>query len=237
MRVFVISLLPFLLIELFREQFYSVMDSLYYLAFHNLTEFFSIVVSFSIFGITWYSYEQSQNQHSLFLGTIFLGMGLMDLMHVLGYSGMPAFITANSPLKSTQYWTAARLYMATGFLTSAYIYPGSRCIFLSKTTLFSINLLVPALVFCAVTYFPQQLPVTIIVCMRSLWHCRNNRMMFFKRLFLVVLNWCTSNTYGQANTQDKQGCDSCANDRIACQFHQFKFEHIFRLYPRLFLLF
>ncbi len=162
MRVFVISLLPFLLIELFREQFYSVMDSLYYLAFHNLTEFFSIVVSFSIFGITWYSYEQSQNQHSLFLGTIFLGMGLMDLMHVLGYSGMPAFITANSPLKSTQYWTAARLYMATGFLTSAYIYPGSRCIFLSKTTLFSINLLVPALVFCAVTYFPQQLPVTII---------------------------------------------------------------------------
>ena len=160
--VFIASLLPFLLVELFRAQLYSVMPISRYLVFHNITEFFSIVVSFSIFGIGWFAYEQSQNRHSLFLGSIFLGIGLLDFMHTLGYAGMPAFITDNSPVKSTQFWIAARLYMGMTFLLSAFIYPDKRCVCICKPVLLAINLITPMLIFCAVTFFPESVPVTII---------------------------------------------------------------------------
>lgn len=92
-----------------------ILDVPSYLVFHNVAEFFSVMVSLSIFWVAWYSHEQSSDRHSLFLGTIFLGIGLLDFMHTLGYSGMPAFITQNSPLKSTQYWIAARLFVRTPY--------------------------------------------------------------------------------------------------------------------------
>ena len=53
------------------------------------------------------------------LAAAFLAIGLMDFMHTLGYSGMPAFITPNSANKSTQYWIAVRLFSASAFLASA----------------------------------------------------------------------------------------------------------------------
>ena len=42
------SVLPFMLVELFPAQFYLVMDVPSYLVFHNITEFFSVMVSLSI---------------------------------------------------------------------------------------------------------------------------------------------------------------------------------------------
>jgi signal transduction histidine kinase/DNA-binding response OmpR family regulator len=160
--VFIGSLLPFVLIEVFRGQFYAVMDINTYLLFHNIAEFFSIMVSFSIFGVGWYTYDQSQDKHALFLGTIFLGIGLLDFMHTLGYAGMPPFITPNSAVKSTQYWLAARFFMSVSFLASAYIYPHNQQQWLSKQTLMTANLMIPTIVFIAVTFFPEHLPLTII---------------------------------------------------------------------------
>jgi signal transduction histidine kinase/DNA-binding response OmpR family regulator len=138
------------------------MDVVSYLVFHNISEFFSIMVSFSIFGIGWYGYEHSQNRHNLFLGTIFLAIGLLDFFHTLGYAGMPDLITPNSAVKSTQFWLAARLYMAGTFLLSAFVYPARHNLCLSKAVLLSVNLTIPALVFIAVIFFPEQIPVTMI---------------------------------------------------------------------------
>ncbi len=161
-RVFTVSLLPFLLVEVFHGQLYWVMDVASYLVFHNIAEFFSIIVSFSIFGVGWYAYDQSQDRHALFLSVFFLGIGLLDIMHTLGYAGMPAFVTLNSPTKSTQYWIAARLFMAIAFLSSAWVYPASDRPWLSKTILMAVNLIIPALVFTMITFFPEHVPATII---------------------------------------------------------------------------
>jgi len=54
-----------------------------------ISELFSVFVALSIFGITWYAYNKSRDNHSLFLGTTFLITGFLILFHLLSYPFMP----------------------------------------------------------------------------------------------------------------------------------------------------
>ena len=56
---FVLSTLPFLPVELFPSWLYITIDIAAYLVFHNIAEFFSVMVSLSIFGVGWYTYDKS----------------------------------------------------------------------------------------------------------------------------------------------------------------------------------
>ncbi len=188
--VFVTSLLPFLLVALFHEQLYGVMDITSYLVFHNFAEFFSVIVSFSIFGVGWYTYDQSQNRHALFLSTIFFAIGLMDFCHALGYGGMPAFVTPNALTKGSQYWVAARMFMAITFLASAYIYPKSNNLCLSKTVLIVVNIAVPILVFTGITFFPNDVPVTFIEGVGLTSFKKNSEYLIIALLCMcIVVYW------------------------------------------------
>lgn len=77
--VVLLSLLPFAAVALFPSLLYRIMDAASYLVFHNISEFFSIMVSFSIFGVGWFTFEQSINRHALFLSCAFLAIGLEEL--------------------------------------------------------------------------------------------------------------------------------------------------------------
>ncbi len=160
--VFIASLLPFLVVETFHHWLYHVMDISGFLVFHNFAEFFSVMVSLSIFGVGWFTYEQSEDRHVLFLSATFLAVGLMDFMHALGYAGMPPFITPNSVTKASQYWIAARLFDASAFLASAFIYPDRPQRWLSKRALMVAAFAIPALIFTGVTFFPEYVPTTFI---------------------------------------------------------------------------
>src|SRR3972149_2240171 len=61
-----------------------------------VSDFFPIFVSFSIFALTWYSYSKSKDNHALFMGFIFLVIGLIDFVHMLSLPFMPDLITPNS---------------------------------------------------------------------------------------------------------------------------------------------
>lgn len=156
------SIIPFLVVELFKQQLYVVMDVSQYLVFHNMTEFFSIMVSLSIFGLGWYAYDQNRNRHSLFLSVAFLAIGLIDMMHTLGYAGMPPLITFNDSNKPTQFWIAARFFAAVTFLFSGFIDSRSAGRLLSKAALITAVLTITIVVFVAVTFFPGYLPITFI---------------------------------------------------------------------------
>jgi PAS domain S-box-containing protein len=160
--VFLASSLPFLLVVLFPARFHGVMDSSSYLVFHNSAEFFSVMVSLSVFGVGWYAYDQSKDRHALFLGTAFLAIGLIDVMHALGNAAMPAFVTANSTNKSTQYWVSARLLEASALLVSASVYPDQPRRWLRKRNLLTAAFAVSGLVFTGVTFFPSSLPATFV---------------------------------------------------------------------------
>lgn len=160
--VFIIALLPFLTIEVFRPQLYGVMGPAAYLVYHNLVEMLSVVACLSIFGVGWFTFEQSNDRHALFLSGSFLAIGITDFMHMLSYTGMPAFVTPNSPNKSMQIWIAVRFFTASAFLVSAYINAARSWRWLTKPFLLTIALVFPLLVFTGVTFLPSSLPLTFI---------------------------------------------------------------------------
>lgn len=158
----VLSALPLLALEMFPGQLKFVMQPASYLVFHNIAEFFSVMVSFSMFGLIWYTYDQSKDRHSLFLGTAFLGVGIMDFMHTLSMTAMPSFITPNLPNKSVQFWVAVRLFQAVAFLASAYVYAERPSRWVTKRLLLALTLLVSSLVFIGIIYFPTRLPTMFV---------------------------------------------------------------------------
>jgi PAS domain S-box-containing protein len=159
---FILSALPLVIVEMFPGQLKFVMDAASYLVFHNIAEFFSIMVSLSMFGVGWFTYDQSQDRHALFLGTAFLAIGLMDFMHTMGMPAMPDFVTANLPNKSVQFWVAVRLFQGAVFLASAYVYAERPSLWLTKKVLITSALLVSLVVFTGITFFPTYMPTTFV---------------------------------------------------------------------------
>ncbi|TRW91209.1 MASE3 domain-containing protein [Candidatus Methylobacter oryzae] len=156
------SALPFLLVELFPSYFYWVMDITSYLVFHNLAEFFSVMVSLSIFGVGWFSYNQSRDYHALLLSTAFLVVGLVDSMHTLSYVGMPEFFTPNSADKASRFWVLVRMFSASVFLASAFIRIKTTSRRLPRMLLLAIALAISALAFTIVIFFPEYMPAAFV---------------------------------------------------------------------------
>ncbi|UFS71468.1 GAF domain-containing protein [Geomonas sp. RF6] len=159
---FVACLLPFLMVQLLPSQLDRVMEKSSYLVFHNIAEFFSIMVSLCVFSVGWYTYDQSKDQRSLLLGGAFLLVGLLDFMHTLSNAAMPPFITANSTNKSTQFWIAARGVDASVFLLSAFVNPKKPIRSVSCSTVITAALALAGIIFTAVIFYPEYLPATAI---------------------------------------------------------------------------
>lgn len=129
---------------------------------HLLTELFTVFVSFSIFAMTWYTYNRNKDNHALFMGAAFLLIGLIDLFHTLSYPFMPDFITPNLPEKSAIFWNVARLVSATLFLASAFIFKDTFPKFINKPVLFTFAIVL-SLVFLTlglsgtllILYYPE----------------------------------------------------------------------------------
>lgn len=113
-----------------------------------LSDFFSVFISFSIFGMTWYAYSKSRDNHSLFLGAAFLVIGFVRLYHMLSYPSMPDFITPNSLQKTGTFLYEAHLIAAVLFLLSVFIYKETYPKLINRFTLpgFAIALSVISLI-------------------------------------------------------------------------------------------
>ena len=79
-----------------------------YLLFHCLAEFFAIVVAFSLFLLIWSGRKYIKNSSLVFLGSAYLFVGLIDLLHTLAYKGMGVFPDIADANHATQLWIAAR---------------------------------------------------------------------------------------------------------------------------------
>ena len=86
-----------------------------YLLFHGIAEVFSSVVAFMIFILAWHTRRLMDNDYLLFLGIAFLFIGVLDLIHMLAYSGMGVFKGYGTDL-ATQLWIATRYMEAFSLL-------------------------------------------------------------------------------------------------------------------------
>ncbi len=78
-----------------------------YLLFHNLVEFFTIIIGCGIFIVTWNSRRLLDNHYLLFLGIAYLFISILELFHSLAFEGMNIFHHKGSNI-ATQLWISAR---------------------------------------------------------------------------------------------------------------------------------
>ncbi|GAB2175488.1 MASE3 domain-containing protein [Dongia sp. agr-C8] len=94
-------------------------DSHQYLQVHTFLEFFAVGVSVLIAGIGWNAMQDTRSADLTLMATGFLAVGLLDLGHLLSYSGMPDLVTPAGPEKAISFWLAARFACAATLLIVA----------------------------------------------------------------------------------------------------------------------
>lgn len=109
----VIIYILLLLVSLYLTSFYD------YLLFHTLAEFFSIAIAFTVFILTWNSRQYMSTSYFTSIGISYLFIGLLDLLHTLGYKGMGIF--KDYDYYANQLWIAAR-YMESLTLLGAFVF-------------------------------------------------------------------------------------------------------------------
>ncbi|MCV2368221.1 MASE3 domain-containing protein [Roseateles oligotrophus] len=87
---------------------------------HTMLETAAICVAGLVFATAWNAYSAGRASGNLFLlACAFLGVGLLDLAHMLSYAGMPDFVTPNGAEKAINFWLAARSMAALALLAVA----------------------------------------------------------------------------------------------------------------------
>jgi diguanylate cyclase (GGDEF)-like protein/PAS domain S-box-containing protein len=94
--------------------------SAHYLLFHTMAELFAIVVSFSIFMLTWVGHRYLTNGYLVVLGAAYCAIGLVDIFHTLTFRGMNLFPDV-SPNYTTQFWLVARFMEALALLCAPFV--------------------------------------------------------------------------------------------------------------------
>jgi len=95
------------------------LNSAPYVFWHTVIEVFAVLVAMMIF-ITGYRAILSPRKGAVvWLGIAFFGVGLLDLLHMMSFVGMPDAMTPNSPQKFIAFWLAARPLAAVAILVHA----------------------------------------------------------------------------------------------------------------------
>jgi len=90
-----------------------------HLPLHTLLETVAIVISALVFAVGWGAYDKQRPGNFMLFAAIFLGVALLDFLHVLSYPGMPDFVTPSGEEKAANFWLAARAFAALGLLVVA----------------------------------------------------------------------------------------------------------------------
>ncbi len=121
LAVFLFSAVLYGLVWWLNPYLYHVFHMDDFLTIHICLELLSIVMSFCIFLIAYYTFERCRRLRTLIFSCTFLAVGLLDLFHTLGYNGMPRFLTPPSVSKATSFWIAARLTSCIGMLIAGLV--------------------------------------------------------------------------------------------------------------------
>ena len=92
---------------------------------HTLFETVSIIVSMLVFSAGWVTFSREGRSNVALLSAIFLGVAILDFVHLLSYEGMPAFLIPAKDGKAISFFLAARLLVA-GVLLAIAFQPWSR---------------------------------------------------------------------------------------------------------------
>lgn len=87
-----------------------------FLPLHALAEILAVVVAFMIFAVGWSAWRRDARFDALILAASFLGVGLLDISHLLTFEGMMPIGGVESVQVTLHFWLAARLLGGLGLL-------------------------------------------------------------------------------------------------------------------------
>jgi diguanylate cyclase (GGDEF)-like protein/PAS domain S-box-containing protein len=130
--------------------------------FHTAVEVFAMVVAMLIF-VTGYRAVLSIRKNAVvLLGIMFLGVGLLDFLHLMSYVGMPDAISPNSAQKSIFFWLAARMLGAGALLLYVWLRDESEVSATRKRFGLTVMLLVVGVLAAIGLFWPQQVPALFV---------------------------------------------------------------------------
>jgi len=133
-----------------------------YVLFHTAVEIVAVVVAALIFVTGYHSFLSARKGAVVLLGVCFLGVGLLDFLHILSFPGMPDVLSANSPHKAMFFWLAARLLAAGGLLVYVLLPNGPAVSRLQKQLALVLMLTLVALVGSLGLVWPDRLPALFV---------------------------------------------------------------------------
>jgi len=129
-----------------------------FLFWHTAMEIFAVLVALLVFITGYRAILSARKGVVVLLGVTFLGVAVLDFLHLMSYVGMPDAVSPNSPHKSMFFWLAARLLAAVALLLYALAPAISNVTQLKKRLGIAIILtLVGALAWVGLLW-PQQMP-------------------------------------------------------------------------------
>ena len=154
----IMPLIPFVTIYYLEGEFAKVLEVATFLTWHNLFEFASILVSVSVFLVAYYSYDQTGRFNSIFFGSVFLTVALVDAFHTLSYKGMPAFFIENTTAnRATTFWIISRFIASVSFIFAGHSTKIKKKI--NKNVFLIIPFCLSITILITVTWFPDFFPV------------------------------------------------------------------------------
>lgn len=90
-----------------------------YLLFHSIVEMLAAIVAGAVFLVTWHSRRFLDNDYVGVVGTAFLSVAAVSVLHTLSYKGMGAFVGTGTDLP-TQLWLVTRYLTAGAFLAAPF---------------------------------------------------------------------------------------------------------------------
>lgn len=98
-----------LLIYMFSDQLYGIFGKENYVTVHLLIEIFIIVAIMSIALQIWTTSKYNLTNRVVYLFSLFLFIGIIEILHTLTYKGMPFFIYESNPYMATWFYITSRL--------------------------------------------------------------------------------------------------------------------------------
>jgi signal transduction histidine kinase len=116
----------------------------WFLPIHAIVEAAIMAMALATFAVQWFAAgaRDFQEARGRLLGVSFLGMGLLELLHLLAYPGMPGVFGAATVERGIFYWFAARSWILLALLVVLFLRPDSDSRFLRRRWLVPLAVLV-----------------------------------------------------------------------------------------------
>jgi len=132
-----------------------------FLHWHTGLEFVTIIISFTLFIITYYTYNKNSRLRLLFFSAIFFIVGVVDFLHTMNYDGMQGFFSESSIPKATTFWMLSRLIMSFGLLIACSI-PYNKKSKINRQYILLISIVISCIIFYLGTFKIEVFPVFFI---------------------------------------------------------------------------